>query len=133
VSSFSDPAGRSSDSVTDARCHESLSWNPGLGGNCTTLFVGWWVCVGVQEQQSSSLPWTATGTANATVPSPTLWTPSMYPTINSSFVPTPIQTGVPQDCQAFYQAQSVGDLPLLYLMLALKRNSIANTAPGRHM
>lgn len=31
------------------RLEEVLEWNPGFGGRCENVWVGWWACVGVGE------------------------------------------------------------------------------------
>lgn len=81
----------------------SLSWNPSLGTGCGGLYQGWYVCVGTQPQTTLSLAWSTAATANASVPSPTPYTPATYTTV-PDFTATPTQTGIPSSCANFYQA-----------------------------
>ncbi|OTB01250.1 carbohydrate-binding module family 50 protein [Hypoxylon sp. CI-4A] len=79
-------------------------WNPGLGTNCTHLFVDWWVCVGAQPQTSATWPWSTVET-DTSIPAPTAWTSKTHPSVNSNFTAVPTQTGIPRSCQAYYQAK----------------------------
>ncbi|KAL8899139.1 MAG: hypothetical protein Q9207_006349 [Kuettlingeria erythrocarpa] len=93
---------RFASSMTKEQLHE---WNPSLADDCSGLYYGWWVCVGVQPQSSLTLTF-STAPANVTIPTYDPFTPIVYPTINSSFAATPTQTGLAADCKAFYKADS---------------------------
>lgn len=60
------------------------TWNPAIGSSCSTLFVGYYVCVGV--------PGTPTTKSTSTSPTPT--------------GPSPTQTGIISTCTKYYQAVS---------------------------
>ncbi|KAK3944406.1 peptidoglycan-binding lysin subgroup [Diplogelasinospora grovesii] len=62
-----------------------ISWNPAVGSDCTSLWVGYYVCVGVPGTPTTRPA--STTTAKATGPSPT-------------------QTGITSSCKKYYQAQS---------------------------
>lgn len=80
------------------------TWNPTLDDDCSGLYVGWWLCNGIQPQTSVTLTW-STSAANVTVPDPTPYTPPTSTTVDWSFTPTPSLAGMPDDCQAYYLAQ----------------------------
>lgn len=81
------------------------AWNPTLGDDCSGLYVGWWVCNGIQSQTSVTLTWSTTAAANATVPDPTPYTPPTSTSVDWSFTPTPSLAGMPEDCQAYHLAE----------------------------
>lgn len=87
----------------------SHTMNPALGSNCTSLFVNWWICVG--------LPWNI---STANFPSATSqyspgWTPPTLPPVNTTIAaPSPTQSGLVSNCQGFYAAQQVY-LSLLFI------------------
>lgn len=83
---------------------EIKAWNPTLGNDCSGLYVGWWVCNGIQSQTSVTLTW-STSAANATIPDPTPYTPPTSTSVDWSFTPTPSLAGMPDDCQAYYLAE----------------------------
>ncbi|KAF2150411.1 carbohydrate-binding module family 50 protein [Myriangium duriaei CBS 260.36] len=60
------------------------SWNPAVGNTCSSLWLGYYVCIGVP------------GTPTTPVSSPT-------PTANG---PQPQQPGITASCKTFYQVQS---------------------------
>ncbi|KAH8744381.1 LysM domain-containing protein [Diaporthe sp. PMI_573] len=80
------------------------AWNPTLGDDCSGLYVGWWVCNGIQSQTLVTLMW-STPAANATIPDPTPYTPPTSTSVDWSFTPTPSLAGMPDDCQAYYLAE----------------------------
>ncbi|KAK2760016.1 hypothetical protein FQN54_002752 [Arachnomyces sp. PD_36] len=85
---------------------EFLEWNPELDSDCSGLYHGWWVCIGIQPQTvTATFEYTLTPPP-VVVPSPTKFTPTVFPPINSSFTALPTQSGVPQNCQAFYHAKA---------------------------
>ncbi|KAF5229853.1 hypothetical protein FAUST_10152 [Fusarium austroamericanum] len=67
-----------------------LSWNPAVGEGCTSLLVGYWVCVGVPGWQPPAKP-------TSTKPS----TPT-----NGIATPTPIQEGMTKSCNKFHPVSS---------------------------
>ncbi|KFY05463.1 hypothetical protein V492_08531 [Pseudogymnoascus sp. VKM F-4246] len=79
-------------------------YNPTLGDDCGGLYLGWFICVGIQPQTSISLGW-STSPTDVVVPDPTSYTPPVYSTV-PDFTATPQQTGIPSSCQNFYEAQA---------------------------
>ncbi|KAI0906412.1 LysM domain-containing protein [Ustulina deusta] len=65
-----------------------LAWNPAVGSDCSTLFLGYYVCVGI-----SGTPTTRSTTASPTATS----TPTG---------PTPTQSGIAANCGAYYLVQT---------------------------
>ncbi|KAI4192254.1 MAG: hypothetical protein LQ348_003223 [Seirophora lacunosa] len=80
-----------------------LEWNPALDSDCSGLYYGWWICIGIQPRSSLTLTYT-TELGNVTIPAYEPFTPTSFPTINSSFTATPTRAGVPSDCKAWYLA-----------------------------
>ncbi|KAL8730074.1 MAG: hypothetical protein Q9166_004273 [cf. Caloplaca sp. 2 TL-2023] len=102
-----------------------LEWNPALDADCSGLYYGWWICVGVQPRTSLTLTYSASPgnvTGNASIPSYDPFTPIAYPTINSSFTATPTQAGVASDCQAWYSAAPVSPSSLALKLFSVKKN-----------
>lgn len=87
-----------------------LSWNPALKSDCSALFIGYYVCIAIKPTTTSSFDWY--NSANTTIPSPTSWTPSVPPAINSTFTASPQQSGIPSSCRSFYKAEAVSRLSL---------------------
>lgn len=85
------------------RRHE---YNPTLGEDCSGLYFGWYICIGVQAQGSSSIGWYTSQDGNASIPAPTEFVrpPATYV---QNFTAQPQQSGIPASCQNFYQAESV--------------------------
>ncbi|KAL8801882.1 MAG: hypothetical protein Q9182_004171 [Xanthomendoza sp. 2 TL-2023] len=81
-----------------------LEWNPALSADCSGLYYGWWICVGVQPRTSLSLTYTTAPPPAVTIPTYAPFTPIPYPTINASFTATPTQAGVAEDCRAWWLA-----------------------------
>ncbi|OAA74801.1 peptidoglycan-binding protein [Akanthomyces lecanii RCEF 1005] len=81
-----------------------LAWNPALKSDCSALFIGYYVCIAIKPTTTSSFDWF--NAPNTTIPSPTSWTPSVPPTINSTFTASPQQSGIPSSCQSFYKAEA---------------------------
>ena len=84
--------------------------------DCSGLYDGWWVCVGIQSQSSLTLTYMTT-TTPVTIPSYDPYTPTTFPSIDWSFTATPTNLGLVPNCQAFYQAAAVSlidYIPLLY-------------------
>lgn len=94
--------------VADAQFHDSLEWNPELDNDCSGLYHGWWVCVGIQPRTvTATFEYTITALPVEVPPYVGEYTPTTFPEINSSFAATPTQAGLAQDCRAFYQAEAV--------------------------
>lgn len=89
----------------------SLVWNPALKSDCSALFIGFYVCIAIKPTTTSSFDWF--NAPNTTIPSPTSWTSSVPPTINSTFTASPQQSGIPSSCQSFYKAEAVSHRPPL--------------------
>lgn len=77
-----------------------LTWNPALQSDCSALFIGYYVCIAIKSTTSSSFDWY--NTPNTIVPSPTAWTPSVPPSINSTFTASPQQSGIPSSCNEYW-------------------------------
>lgn len=67
--------------------YRSYKWNPAVGSDCTSLWVGYYVCVGVP-----GTPTTLTTTTKATTTAPT--------------GPTPTQSGITSKCTNYYLVSS---------------------------
>ncbi|KAI0847482.1 LysM domain-containing protein [Daldinia vernicosa] len=65
-----------------------LSWNPAVGSDCSQLFIGYYVCVGI--------PGTPTSRPAATSKT----------TTSTATGPTPTQTGVAANCNSYYLVKS---------------------------
>ncbi|KAF1357176.1 hypothetical protein EJ07DRAFT_129973, partial [Lizonia empirigonia] len=93
-------------SATWATMAQFLEWNPALDSDCSGLYNGWWVCIGVQPQSVTvTFEYTTTTAASVEVPKPTMHTPTTFPTANSSFIASPTQEDIVSDCKAFHQAK----------------------------
>lgn len=71
--------------LADSTYKRSISWNPAVGADCSSLFLGYYVCVGVPS------------------------TPTSRPTITTTTVaagPTPTQTGIAAKCNSYYLVKS---------------------------
>ncbi|EEP82317.1 predicted protein [Uncinocarpus reesii 1704] len=82
-----------------------LEWNPTLGVDCSGLFVGWWVCVMVRPRTTETFTWI---TADTPADVPTLtgeYTPTPFPSVNSSFTASPTQSGIVPGCLSFYYSK----------------------------
>jgi hypothetical protein len=69
-------------------------WNPSVGDDCSGLWLGYYVCVGVGTSSSSS-------TSSTTTTSTTLSTTTTS-TGNGVSTPTPYQSGMVDDCDEFH-------------------------------
>lgn len=67
-------------------------WNPAVGDDCSSLWAGYYVCIGVVE----SAPTTTTTTVVATATT----------TGNNIATPTPYQSGMVDDCSTFHEVVS---------------------------
>ena len=63
-----------------------LTWNPGVGDDCTSLWLDYYVCVGSSARSTS-----------------------LTPTPTSLVTPTPTQSGMSDGCTGFYKIES-GDI-----------------------
>ncbi|KAF3384739.1 LysM domain-containing protein [Penicillium rolfsii] len=83
--------------------NDFLDWNPAVGENCTAVYYGYWYCVGIQPQTT----WVNNGSATS------MWYPSWTyiapPAMNTTFVPSPVQTGIASDCQEYYITEDGDD------------------------
>ncbi|KAJ5153375.1 uncharacterized protein N7482_009853 [Penicillium canariense] len=73
-----------------------LDWNPAVGENCTSIYYGYWYCIGIKPQ-------TSVGYNQTAVPQwyPT-WSYTAPAAMDTVFSPTPAQSGLASDCQVFY-------------------------------
>lgn len=69
------------------------SWNPAVGSSCSSLWLGYYVCVGVSESA------TTTTTTKATT------TTTSNPTTTTASGPSPTQSGMVSGCTSYYQAK----------------------------
>ncbi|GAP93034.1 hypothetical protein SAMD00023353_10200160 [Rosellinia necatrix] len=75
-----------------------LSWNPAVGSDCTSLFLGYYVCVGV--------PGTPTTRPTSTSATKTTTTTTKKTTTTTPTGPTPTQSGIPKNCGSYYLVRS---------------------------
>jgi len=68
------------------------------------LYAGWYICVGIQSQNSTRIEW-YTSQTNFTAPACTPY-PGYVATVAANFTASPQQTGIPSTCQNYYQAQA---------------------------
>ncbi|ETS88169.1 hypothetical protein PFICI_01997 [Pestalotiopsis fici W106-1] len=71
-----------------------LSWNPAVGSDCSKLFLGYYVCVGVPGTPTSK-PTTTTSTTITT-----------STTTSTATGPTPTQSGISAKCNSYYLVQT---------------------------
>lgn len=74
-----------------------LAWNPAVGSECTTLFLGDFVCVDVIGVTPSATTTTAAAATTTTTSN------------NGITTPTPTQAGMVTDCDAFHLVVSGDD------------------------
>jgi hypothetical protein len=79
-----------------------LKWNPALGFDCSGIYEGYYVCVGIQLQKPAVVNTTATIT---------IWYPGYTTHIFSNIsvapvVASPTQRGFPTSCLSFVKAQT---------------------------
>ncbi|KAK3313316.1 hypothetical protein B0H66DRAFT_594234 [Apodospora peruviana] len=79
-----------------------LEYNPTIGEDCGGLYIGWYICVGIQSQSSSRIEW-YTQQTNFTSPIATPY-PGYVATVVANFTALPQQTGIPAACQNYHQA-----------------------------
>ncbi|XP_014562094.1 carbohydrate-binding module family 50 protein [Bipolaris victoriae FI3] len=91
--------------ATRATMAQFLDWNPALDSDCSGLYDGWWVCIGIQPQSMTVTFDYTTTAAPVEVPEPTAYTPTTYQDADSSFVASPTQAGLASNCKAFHQAK----------------------------
>ncbi|RPA73864.1 hypothetical protein BJ508DRAFT_333633 [Ascobolus immersus RN42] len=72
-----------------------LSWNPGLGVDCSSIWVGYYVCVGIPGTPTTSI----TSTTTTTTPTG----------------PSPTQDGIIASCTKYYKAVSGDTCPGIVL------------------
>ncbi|AEO68673.1 carbohydrate-binding module family 50 protein [Thermothielavioides terrestris NRRL 8126] len=85
--------------LTEEQLHE---YNPTLGDDCSGLYFGWYICIGVQPTTSVSIGW-STSPTNASIPAPTPFVPPPA-TVVQNFTASPLASGIPSSCQNFYEA-----------------------------
>ncbi|KAI8959037.1 hypothetical protein F5Y11DRAFT_359517 [Daldinia sp. FL1419] len=82
------------------------AWNPALDSDCSGLYAGWWLCIGIPTTSTAEFGWTTTD-APPDIPTFTgNYTFTPLPEVNSTFVASPTQTGIVSGCLSYYQAQS---------------------------
>ncbi|OJJ00945.1 hypothetical protein ASPVEDRAFT_596129 [Aspergillus versicolor CBS 583.65] len=79
-----------------------LEWNPGLAEDCAFPFVGYWVCVG--QPLNTTFTYYPSDIGTTTMPEPTNHTSTVFPTNTTTWMPSPTQGGLAQNCQNYYQA-----------------------------
>ncbi|KAK7922955.1 hypothetical protein PG985_007026 [Apiospora marii] len=81
------------------------AWNPTLHDDCSGLYAGWWLCIGVPPTSAVEFGWTTTD-GPASVPTfAGNYTFTTLPEIDSTFVAEPTQTSIVSGCLSYYQAQ----------------------------
>ncbi|KAF1812797.1 hypothetical protein P152DRAFT_395832 [Eremomyces bilateralis CBS 781.70] len=83
-----------------------LEWNPALSADCSGLYYQWWVCVGIQVQTTPALSFPPVTSGSDAPPEPTEYTPTLVPTIDSSFIPSPTQPGTAPECDGWYKTST---------------------------
>ncbi|KAK0385665.1 hypothetical protein NLU13_6842 [Sarocladium strictum] len=82
------------------------AWNPAVGGTCTLLLLGDYVCVGVIGSAVPTSTSTAikatTSTSTSTKPATSTSTKATTTTGNGISTPSPIQTGMVSNCNKFH-------------------------------
>lgn len=82
-----------------------LSWNPTLGDDCSGLYIGWWICIGIPPTSTEVFAWYSTD-APADVPTfAGNYTPTTFPAVDAAFTASPTQAGIAAGCLSYYQAQ----------------------------
>lgn len=67
-----------------------------MGENCTSIYYGYWYCVGIKPQTSVGYNETA---ASQWYPT---WSYTAPAAMDTNFSPTPAQSGIASDCQSYY-------------------------------
>ncbi|GKU22227.1 unnamed protein product [Fusarium langsethiae] len=68
-----------------------IAWNPDVQDDCSNLWAGYWVCVGVEGYKPTT---TTKATSTTTLPA------------NGISTPSPIQNGISKNCNKFHKVQS---------------------------
>ncbi|KAK8089858.1 hypothetical protein PG997_004819 [Apiospora hydei] len=81
------------------------AWNPTLDADCSGLYAGWWLCIGVPTTSTEEFGWTTTDVP-ANVPTfAGNYTFTTLPEVDSTFIAEPTQTGIVSGCLSYYKAQ----------------------------
>ncbi|PWY88126.1 hypothetical protein BO94DRAFT_441732, partial [Aspergillus sclerotioniger CBS 115572] len=94
------------------------SWNPSVGTGCNTLWLGYYVCTGVSAT-TTSVPTTTTATTTATTTRTT-----------SVATPSPTQSGMVSNCDAFYLVASGDTCTTVAQKKAVSVTDIVSWNPG---
>ena len=77
-----------------------VSWNPGVGSDCSGLCLGYNVCI--MAESDSSLSSSTSSTATTTRTTTTTTTTTLTSTRNGVTTLTPYESGITDDCDEFY-------------------------------
>ncbi|CAM1502565.1 Fc.00g073410.m01.CDS01 [Cosmosporella sp. VM-42] len=77
-----------------------LEWNSALRDDCSGLYNGWYVCIGVRTGGN----WTAGDPSTPTIPTPVDYTKTTT-SVDFGWTPSPTHSGQPENCSAWYQAK----------------------------
>ncbi|KAF4986279.1 hypothetical protein FGRMN_10910, partial [Fusarium graminum] len=83
-----------------------FSWNPEVHQDCSGLFVGYWVCVGVKSTKTTQLEWLTSTPPFTPPPDATPHTVIILSPADSDFTPTPTQGPLPTNCQNFHKVEA---------------------------
>jgi hypothetical protein len=101
-----------------------------VDSDCSGLYDGWWVCIAVQPQSVTVSFEYAVTEGPVELPSTTVHTPTVFPTADSNFDPSPTQPGIASNCKAFQQAKDVS-FPVYHTYSMACANTRA--PPGRNV
>ncbi|KAM0187755.1 hypothetical protein ACHAPI_010983 [Fusarium lateritium] len=76
------------------------------GFDCSGLFVGYWVCVGVKSKAAPNLAWSTSTPPFTPPPDATPYTAVTLTPADSDFTPSPTQGPLPTDCQNFHKVEA---------------------------
>ncbi|KAM0350174.1 hypothetical protein ACHAPU_003339 [Fusarium lateritium] len=83
-----------------------FKWNPDVHEDCSGLFVGYWVCVGVKSTKTPNLEWSTSTPPFTPPPAATTHIITSLAPADSDFTPTPTQGPLPADCQNFHKVEA---------------------------
>ncbi|KAM0468441.1 hypothetical protein ACHAP7_010893 [Fusarium lateritium] len=83
-----------------------FKWNPAVHEDCSGLFVGYWVCVGVKSKAAPNLAWSTSTPPFTPPPDATPYTAVTLTPADSDFTPSPTQGPLPTDCQNFHKVEA---------------------------
>ncbi|RGP81323.1 carbohydrate-binding module family 50 [Fusarium longipes] len=85
---------------------EFFEWNPDVHTDCSGLFVGYWVCVGVRPKTTLDLDWGSSVPPFTPPPEPTKHTRTTFQPAEPDFTPSPSHGDLPENCLNFHKAEA---------------------------